>query len=114
MNKLLLAFICYLIGQIVVWFVSNAQFMSKWAATHPWTIAIVVSIPTSYLFIIATKYSAEYFDGLVWPGRLIGFGIGMICFAFLTNYILGESMTMKTLISLMLATTLVCIQVFWK
>ena len=30
------------------------------------------------------KYIVEHFNGELWPGRLIGFGIGAILFAILT------------------------------
>ena len=104
----------FLIGQIVIWFVTNGQFFNKWVADHPWFMAIVISGPTTYLFIIATKLIAEHFNGLVWPGRFIGFGMGMVSFAILTSFILGEDVNMKTFISMMLATVLVCVQIFWK
>ena len=49
------------------------------------------------------------------PGPVIPtFGSGMIVMAILTWCILGEGISTKTLLSLVLATTLVFIQVFWK
>jgi hypothetical protein len=114
MNKLAIAIVCYLVGQIIVWFTTNAQFLSKWAADHPWFMSLVISGPTTYLFLIGTKYSAEYFDGMLWPGRFIGFGLGMIAFASLTYFIMNEGMNMKTIISMALATILVAVQIFWK
>ena len=51
---------------------------------------------------------------MLWPGRLLGFAMGMLTFAICANVFLGEGLTTKTIISLMLATALVCIQVFWK
>ena len=66
------------------------------------------------MFIVATRNVAEYYDGLLWPGRFIAFGTGMVSFTFLTWYLLGEGLTTKTLVSLMLALTLVTIQIVWK
>ena len=114
MNKLLLTILCFGIGQTIVWFVTNAQFLSKWAAAHPWFMSLVISGPTTYLFLMGTKYSAEYFYGLIWPGRFIGFGLGMMSFAILTYVLMNETMTMKTWLSIGLALILVCIQIFWK
>ena len=74
----------------------------------------LIGFPISYILIIATKYVVAGFDGLLWPGRLVGFGTGMIVMAILTYCYMGEGITTKTLISLVLATTLVFIQVFWK
>jgi hypothetical protein len=60
------------------------------------------------------QFIAEHFEGLLWPGRLIGFGIGAICFGILTYIYMGEGITAKTAVSLILAITLVSIQIFWK
>ena len=115
MNKgILLAILFYTIAQAASWFISNTQFFWKWAYNHPLTISIVASAPVTYLFILATRYSADYFNGQVWPGRFIGFGLGMMSFSLLTYLILGESMNVKTTISLVLAATLLSIQIFWK
>ena len=77
-------------------------------------MACIFAIPISYAFIYATRYVVEYFDGALWPGRFIGFATGMIAFAILTNLYMNEGINSKTMISLVLATTLVCIQILWK
>tara|TARA_R110000744_G_scaffold371405_1_gene482385 strand:+ start:198 stop:374 length:177 start_codon:yes stop_codon:yes gene_type:complete len=56
----------------------------------------------------------EGFGGLLWPGRLIGFSLGMIVFAILTSVYMQEGLSMKTLISLILAIALVVVQILWK
>ena len=53
-------------------------------------------------------------DGLLWPARFIGFGVGMIIYAVMVNYHFGETLTPKTVVSLCLALILICIQVLWK
>jgi len=114
MNKLLLGLLCFLVGQIIIWYQTNGQFISTWAKEHPVAMAAIFSFPISYTFIYGTKYIVEHFDGQLWPGRLIGFGIGAMCFAILTFAHMGEGITMKTGVSLILATTLVLVQLFWK
>ena len=54
------------------------------------------------------------FDGVLWPGRLLGFATGIFSFAACTNIFMGEGLTNKTIISLILSLVLVLIQVFWK
>ena len=66
------------------------------------------------LFIWGTKYTVEAFGGLLWPGRFIGFGVGMVIYAIMVSYFFNEGINLKTLTSLILATGLVCVQVFWK
>lgn len=77
-------------------------------------MACSVSIPISYMFIKATEMVVNHFDGLLWPGRFIGFASGVISFAFLSYVFMGEGITLKTGVSLLLAVIIVCIQVFWK
>ncbi len=97
----------------MIWFQTNGQFVWPWAKENPLLMALI-GFPISYILIIATKYVVAGFDGLLWPGRLVGFGSGMIVMAVLTWYFLGEGLNTKTLASLLIATGLVCMQVFWK
>ena len=113
MNNIIAAIILFTIGQAMIWFQTNGQFVWPWAKENPILMALI-GFPISYILIIATKYVVVGFDGLLWPGRLVGFGTGMIVMAILTYCYMGEGITTKTLISLVLATTLVFIQVFWK
>jgi len=71
-------------------------------------------IPISYLYIIATKYTVEAFEGMLWPARLVGFAIGIITFSIFTSLIMGQNITLKTGIILMLASSIILIQVLWK
>mgnify|MGYP004050629145 CR=1 FL=1 len=112
-NSILVGLLMYFVTHIIIWFQVNGQFVWPWAKDNPWLMS-ALGLPISYVLIIATKYIVAGFDGLLWPGRLVGFGSGMIVMAILTWCILGEGISTKTLVSLGLATTLVFIQVFWK
>ena len=114
MNKaFILTCIYFFIAHLMTWFQLNGQFVWTWFKEHP-LILCLFGLPVSYLYILATKYSFDAFNELLWPGRLVGFAVGIISFAFLTNIFLGESINSKTIISLVLAIILVLIQVFWK
>ena len=110
---LLLGFIYFVIGQILIWFQSHLQFFNSWSKDHPFLVAIP-GIAVSYISILATKYVAEAYDGLVWPSRLIGFGIGIIIFSGLTWWLLGEKLEMKSIICVILAFVILLIQLNWK
>jgi len=114
MNKNILICVVLLgIGQTLVWFQLNGQFVLKWFEKNPLLLTLL-GVPISYVFILGTKYGYEGFDNVLWAQRLIGFGLGVVCFTFCTYYWLGEGLTPKTLTSLGLALTLVAIQIFWK
>lgn len=114
MNNLTLAIVLFTMGQSLIWIQTNGQFLWKWFDRNPLLLSVLFGTVISYMFIYATKYVVGHFDGLLWPGRFIGFGTGMISFVLLTWFFMGEGITTKTAISLVLATTLVCIQILWK
>ena len=114
MRDLITSIVLFTIGQALIWFQTNAQFLNEWAKENPFMISCVFSIPISYMMIHATTLVVGHFNGLLWPGRFIGFAAGVIVFAFLSYIFMGEGLTAKTGVSLLLSIILVCIQVFWK
>ena len=114
MNKLLFAFLLFFIGQSLIWVQTNGQFVWEWFKKHPLLVSIFMGTSISYVLIYATRLIVGYYDGLLWPGRFIAFGSGIISFTFLTWYFLGEGITTKTIVSLFLAFSLIGIQLFWK
>jgi hypothetical protein len=111
--KLITGTLLFLLGQILVWYQINGQFLSEWIKSHPLVMSLM-GIPISYVYIVATRDLVIAFDGELWPQRLIGFSMGMIAFAFLTWFHLNEALTAKTAVTLALAAAIVLIQVFWK
>ena len=113
-NKYVLyGIITLLIGQTIIWFQTNGQFIWDSWKKYPWIVALL-GYPVSYAMIIGTKWFYLGFDKLIWPGRLIGFACGMIVFGFLTHYLMNETLTFKTILTIGLATVMVLIQIFMK
>ena len=71
-SNILNALLLFIVGQAMIWFQTNGQFIWSWAKENTFIMALC-GLPISYLLIIATKYMVEGFDGLLWPGRLVGF-----------------------------------------
>lgn len=113
MNKLLLVIVTIVVAQILTYLQLQSQFFWKWAKDHPILISFF-GFPISLIFIKFTQLSNEYFIGQTWPGRLIGFAIGAIVFAILSNIIMNEQLNLKTITCLFLATCILMIQFFWK
>lgn len=103
----------FLLAQVGVWIQLNGQFFSEWMKKHPFLISLT-GIPITYLFIMATSYGRIAFDGLLWPQRFLGFSVGIVIYAVLTYLILNEGMSMKTILSLLLAVGIIFIQVVIK
>ena len=113
MNNLLIGTLLFFAMHLAIWIQVNGQFVWPWFRDNTLLISFI-GVPISYILIVATKYIVAGFDGALWPGRFVGFGAGMIVMALFTWYFLGEGFTTKTLLSLLLATSLVCIQILWK
>ena len=113
LKSLIFGLLLFTAAHIVTWFQLNGQFFSSWFKNNNF-ILVLFGIPISYAFIFATKYIVEAFDGLLWPGRFLGFALGISSYAILTWLFMGEGINTKTLISLCLASCLVLIQIFWK
>jgi hypothetical protein len=112
-KSLMLGSFLFLLGQVAVWYQINGQFLSNWIKQHPIVMSLL-GIPISYIYIYATHYTVQAFDGSLWPQRLIGFSMGMMAFAVLTYIHLNESLTPKTIVTLCLALMIVLIQILWN
>ena len=112
-RKLISGTLLFLLGQILVWYQINGQFISTWMKNHPLAVSFL-GIPISYVYIYATQHLVEAFNGEMWPQRLIGFAMGMIAFSFLTWFHLNQAITLKTAVTLALAVAIVVIQIIWK
>lgn len=112
-QKLISGTLLFLLGQTLVWYQINGQFISTWMKNHPVAVSFL-GVPISFVYIYATQYLVEAFNGDLWPQRLIGFSMGMIAFAILTYIHLNQAITLKTAVTLALATAIVVIQIIWK
>lgn len=104
----------FLLGQILAWYQTNGQFISTWIKDHPILTAAIGGIPVGYSYILATQYTVMAFGGAVWPSRLLGFAMGILAFTILTLVHMNEAITLKTGITLVLALSIILIQVLWK
>ena len=112
--KLFYGFLLFLLGQGLIWIQTNGQFVWPWFKKNPWQVAIGMGSIISYILIKATQMVVEHFDGLLWPGRFIGFASGILIFTAMTYYFMNEGITAKTGVSLLLTLILISIQILWK
>ena len=110
MNKnIIICVSLLLVLQVLVWFQLNGQLIWKWFKDNP-LILCITGMPITYGFWLATKYGYQGFDEQLWPIRLLGFATGMISFPFITYFLLGEGITIKTGVSIILAIIIMLIQ----
>lgn len=102
-----------LIAQIITFFQLQGQMKIEWFKNHPILVAFM-GVPISLLFMLSVKNMVEAYNGQLWPSRLIGFGIGVIVFTFMSYWLFKEPLTPKTLICLGLGVSIILVQLFWK
>ena len=73
-----------------------------------WLMALL-GIPISLLFWWSTKWGYQGF-GELWPVRMLGFATSMMTFPVMTWLYLGEIVTLKTLISILLSIIIILLQ----
>lgn len=114
MKNLITGLLLFIVGQSLIWFQTNGQFIWPWFKRNPLMVSLIAGTGISYMFICATRLVADYYDGLLWPGRFIAQATGILTFAGLTFVMLNEGITTKTTISLILALAIISIQILWK
>ncbi len=113
LDSLLIGIFWFILGHIAVFFQLNGQFKWDWFKNNEFILA-ACGLIISFFYIWGTKYTVEAFEGLLWPARFIGFGIGMFVYALGVSFLFKEGITSKTFISLFLCVILISIQVLWK
>ena len=111
MNKYIVITIAlFLLNNVLIWYQLNSQLVWDWAkGTKSMWIMSLLGIPISLLFWYATKIGYVGFGNL-WAVRFMGFATSMISFPIMTWLYLGETITLKTLISIFLAIAIMILQ----
>ena len=108
--KIFYTSILFIICNILVWYQLNSQLVWEWAKGYKsmWLMALL-GIPISVLFCLCTKIGYEAF-GSLWPVRILGFAMSMLTFPVMTWIYLGEVITLKTFITIILAIIIMLLQ----
>jgi hypothetical protein len=75
---------------------------------------VLLAMPASIGYILATKYLYTAMHNSLWSVRLIGFSMGVFSFTILTYLFMNEGLNVKNSITLALSVIIVLLQVFWK
>ena len=108
-----LAIILFTLGQSLVWIQVNGPIIWPWAKKYKLLLTLF-GIPITYIFMEATRFAVTGFSGEFWPGRFASFVSGIFIFTILTYVFCNEGITLKTFVSLVLASSIIIIQLFWK
>lgn len=108
-NTVVSVILIFILAQTLIWFQTYGQFKWDWLSRNTWFL-LASAVPITYLWIIGTRIGMNVFDGKTWPLRFLAFCTGIVVFALLSRFVMGESMTTKTVISLFLCCAIILIQ----
>lgn len=110
---ILLGILYGFIAQVITFLQLQGNIKYNWYQRYP-LIVLAVAVPISWLFIKSVEHLVTAYNGEIWPSRLIGFAVGIIVFGLMSYFLFGEAITQKTTVCLLLAATILGIQIFWK
>jgi len=114
MTNILLGCLLFVIGQTLVWFQLNSQFVWEWWQNKPFHAIFLFATPASFCFWYGVRMVVGEMNEL-WGPRLLIFGMSYLTFPLLTWHFMNESMfTPKTLTCVLLSFLIVAIQLFWR
>ena len=109
-KQIVITTVLFFISQILVWYQLNSQLVWDWAKSSKSMLFMsLMGVPISMLFWYCTKFGYEGFGNL-WAVRFMGFATSMMTFPLMTYFYLGETITLKTLISIILAIIIMLLQ----
>lgn len=101
------------VAQILVFLQIQGSLKYPVFQDYKWLV-LLSGVLITWLNIESIKYIYHWSNGELWPGRLIGFSIGIVVFTILSILLFGEGISLKTSLCLLLSITILVIQVFWK
>ena len=111
--KLFFAILLLLTCHTLTWLQLNGRLFSQWWVDNFWYSAIILS---PIIFLIGYNYwvvMTEFFNGFVWPVKLIAYGVNIFVFASCASYFLGEQfLTIRNVVSLILVSLILFSQQF--
>ena len=107
---ILISTIIFIFSQILIWYQLNSQLVWKWAEGYKSMIWMsLLGIPISLLMWLCTKWGYIGF-GSLWSVRFVGFATSMLVFPIMTYFYLGEPMTLKVILTIILAIIIMLLQ----
>ena len=109
-HYILITILIFFINNILIWYQLNGQLVwDFWKSWKGIATSLAMAIPVTALFWLATKWGYQGFGNL-WAVRFMGFATSMMTFPIMTWLYLGEVITLKTIITLILAVIIMLLQ----
>ena len=113
MNDLILASFFFFLGKGID--LKKNKLKIKYPKLGPeWWGWYLASIPITWLFLKSTQLGVTGFGGSVWANRFLGFVVGMMVYAVLTQWFFDQEMTRKVWIQMGLCLSILFVQFYMK
>ena len=110
-HYILLTIIIFFVCNILIWYQLNGQLVwDFWKSWKGIATSLLMGVPITALFWLATKYGYQGFGNL-WSVRFMAFATSMLTFPIMTWLYLGETITLKTGITIILAVIIMLLQI---
>ena len=110
MLQMLYTIFLFVVANIIIWYQLNSQLVWEWAkGTKSMWIMSLLGIPISLLLWYCTKIGYVGFGNL-WAVRFMGFATSKMVFQIMNYFYLGEPMTLKVIVTLILAIIIMLLQ----
>lgn len=109
-SKILLSTALFLLGSFGHWYIMYWQFKSsKWITSfYPYLLALACT----FLWIKASEYGVQGFNGSMWSNRFLFFVTGVIVGSILYPIHFGQTFTLKVVIQLVLALLIIVVSIW--
>ena len=109
-HLIILTILIFFLNNIFIWYQLNGQLVwNFWKSPKGIAVSLLMGVPITGLFWLATKWGYQGF-GSLWPVRFLGFATSMMTFPIMTWLYLGEVITLKTIITMVLALIIMLLQ----
>jgi len=110
-HYIIITILIFFVNNIFIWYQLNGQLVwDFWKSWQGIVTSLLMALPITALFWIATKIGYEGF-GALWPVRFLGFATSMMTFPIMTWLYLGEVVTLKTAVTIILSIVIMIIQI---
>jgi len=111
--NLFYALVYGIISQVLSFICAQGSCKIDFLKNNLW-LMVLMGAPISFFVIKSVHYFAEAFNGEMWPGRIVGFSVGIAVFSLMGWWMFGEKINAKTAVCLALCFVIISIQILWK
>tara|TARA_Y100000310_G_C20622610_1_gene784174 strand:+ start:1108 stop:1455 length:348 start_codon:yes stop_codon:yes gene_type:complete len=110
-KRLIFSTILFFIGNIIIWYQVNSQFVWKWWENKSILAVLAFGIPAGFCFYYGWTFAVREFNSL-WSARLYAYALSYSAFPIMTWIYLDESpFKMKTIICILLSLMIIAVQI---